>query len=165
MQRALRALVGKLESIHDHPRFKAVWEYAHLRLGAYDGPTYTNELRNAKVALAAQGQSLADSSGSNPGAIGASKGADALTGVAPVASAPTNSADAPAGALLDLHCDEFMPLSLVPLANPNHDPGEHQVMDAETAYIFKIIGSRERAERIVAVLNAAAALSGGIGDG
>jgi len=110
----------------------------------------------AAFAAGPQGQSLADSSGPNPGAIGASKGADALTGVAPVASAPTN---APAGALLDLHCDEFMPLSLVPLANPNHDPGEHQVMDAETAYIFKIIGSRERAERIVAVLNAAAALS------
>ena len=113
----------------------------------------------AMLAAGPQGQSLADSSGPNPGAIGARKGADALTGVAPVASAPTNSADAPAGALLDLHCDEFMPLSLVPLANPNHDPGEHQVMDAETAYIFKIIGSRERAERIVAVLNAAAALS------
>lgn len=61
-----------------------------------------------------------------------------------------------AGALRELDCYEFMPLSLVPLADPNHDPGEHQVMDAETAYIFKIMGSRERAERIVAALNAAA---------
>lgn len=52
---------------------------------------------------------------------------------------------------------EFMPLSLVPLENPNHDPGEHQVMDSDTAYVFRICGSRERAENIVACLNAYAA--------
>ena len=58
-----------------------------------------------------------------------------------------------------LDCMEFMPLTLKPLENPNHDPGQHQVLDAETAYVFKIGGSRERAERIVATLNAAYALS------
>jgi len=58
----------------------------------------------AMLAAGPQGQSLADSSGPNPGAIGARKGADALTGVAPVASAPTNSADAPAGALREKIC-------------------------------------------------------------
>jgi hypothetical protein len=55
-----------------------------------------------------------------------------------------------------LDCLEFMPLSLTPLEVPSFDPGEHQVIDAETAYVFKIVGSRERAERIVASLNAAA---------
>ena len=57
---------------------------------------------------AGQGQEFADSSGPNPGAIGASKGADALTGVAPVASAPTNSADAPAGALREAKPTDYL---------------------------------------------------------
>jgi hypothetical protein len=48
---ALRQLVAKLEQIHEHPRFKAVWECAHFRLGAYDGPTYTEELAAANAAL------------------------------------------------------------------------------------------------------------------
>jgi hypothetical protein len=61
-------------------------------------------------------------------------------------SQPTNAQSA----LADC---EFMPLSLEPLADPNFDPGEHQVMDAEDAHIFKIIGSRERAELIIAALN------------
>jgi hypothetical protein len=48
----LRQLVEKLELVHQHPRFKVVWECAHFRLGAYDGPTYEQELANAKAALA-----------------------------------------------------------------------------------------------------------------
>lgn len=58
-----------------------------------------------------------------------------------------------------LDCQEFMPLTLLPLENPNHDPGEHQVLDADTSYVFRIGGSRERAERIVATLNAAFSFS------
>jgi hypothetical protein len=61
--------------------------------------------------------------------------------------------------IVALDCLEFMPLELLPMADPNHDDGEHQVIDAETAYVFKIMGSRGRAERIVATLNAAAALA------
>lgn len=49
---------------------------------------------------------------------------------------------------------EFMPLSLLPLERANHDPGEHQVIDADTAYIFQIHAGRERAENIVECLNA-----------
>jgi hypothetical protein len=54
--------------------------------------------------------------------------------------------------------EEFMPLSLKPLEDPNLDDGEHQVLDAETASIFKIMGSRERAEAIVRSLNEMPAL-------
>jgi hypothetical protein len=50
--KALAVLVAKLEEVHEHPRFKLVWETAHFRLGPYDGPTYTNELIAAKAALA-----------------------------------------------------------------------------------------------------------------
>ena len=52
---ALSALVAKLEEIHEHPRFKAVWEIAHYRLGPYDGPTYTQELAAAKETLSKSG--------------------------------------------------------------------------------------------------------------
>lgn len=67
---------------------------------------------------------------------------------------PNNSAVVKA-----LDCQEFMPLALRPLENPNHDPGEHQVLDAETAYIFQLRCSRDLAERIIAALNAGAALA------
>ncbi|WP_439398533.1 hypothetical protein ACRQ5Q_14630 [Bradyrhizobium sp. PMVTL-01] len=53
-------------------------------------------------------------------------------------------------------CGEFLPLTLKPLDDPNHDPGEHSVLDADTAYIFKLGCTRDRAERIVAALNAGA---------
>ncbi len=49
--------------------------------------------------------------------------------------------------------EEYYPLSLVQLEDPNHDPGEHQVMDEGTSYIFKIVGDRDRAEAIVSTLN------------
>ena len=64
-----------------------------------------------------------------------------------------------------LDCQEYMPLTLKPLDDPNHDPGEHWVLDAATAYLFRIGGSRECAERIVATLNAAHAFSAGAGAG
>lgn len=67
----------------------------------------------------------------------------------------TPSADHDAGNLRGLpEYFEFMPVSLLPLERANHDPGEHQVIDADTAYIFQIHGSRERAENIVECLNA-----------
>lgn len=52
---------------------------------------------------------------------------------------------------------EAYPLTLKPQADPNHDDGEHWVLDAETAYLFRIHGSRGRAVEVVEVLNAHAA--------
>lgn len=51
-----------------------------------------------------------------------------------------------------LDCHEYMPLALT---SSEPDSWTHQVMDADTAYIFRIIGSRDCAERVVAALNAA----------
>lgn len=74
--------------------------------------------------------------------------------IALIGTRPDNSAVVKA-----LDCQEFMPLALKPLENPNHDPGVHQVLDAETAYVFQLHCSRDRAERIIAALNAGAALA------
>ncbi len=53
-----------------------------------------------------------------------------------------------------LDCMEYMPLKVRPLAH-DMDEGEHWVIDADNAYVFKLCCSHERAERIVAALNAA----------
>lgn len=51
----------------------------------------------------------------------------------------------------------FLPLSLVRLADPNHDPGQRIVMDADTAYIGTI--SSNLAEAAVRAINAAGKLA------
>ena len=49
---ALTDLVNKLEVCHADARYQSVWTTAHFRLGAYSGPTYTEELKRAKELLA-----------------------------------------------------------------------------------------------------------------
>jgi len=53
-----------------------------------------------------------------------------------------------------LDCMEYMPLNVRPLGD-DMDEGEHWVIDADNAYVFKLCCSHERAERIVAALNSA----------
>jgi hypothetical protein len=48
---------------------------------------------------------------------------------------------------------EYYPLSLKPMANPAVDWGEHHVLDAQSAHVFRIHGDREKAEAIVSILN------------
>jgi len=54
-----------------------------------------------------------------------------------------------------LDCGEYMPLRLVEMADPRVDGGDHQVVDAMDACVFRIGASRDRAEEIVDSLNAA----------
>lgn len=53
VERAARALEAKLHLIHDHHRYKLVWEVAQSHLGPYDGPTYEEELMALTAALQA----------------------------------------------------------------------------------------------------------------
>jgi chromosome segregation ATPase len=50
----------------------------------------------------------------------------------------------------------FLPLSVLPLADPNHDPGVAQIIDAETAYI-STVSYRKFAIEAVNAINGAAA--------
>jgi hypothetical protein len=72
-------------------------------------------------------------------------------------SAPL-SLDQPQGVPNAIDCMEHMPLRIRPL-DGDMDEGEHWVIDADNAYVFKICAMHERAERIVAALNAAYSLS------
>lgn len=45
---ALKALVEKLEEIHDNPNYQGVWSMAHAHGHKYNGPTYEEELKKAK---------------------------------------------------------------------------------------------------------------------
>mgnify|MGYP001608579524 CR=1 FL=1 len=45
------ALTSKLRVIHEDEQFRTVWQIAHIHLGPYDGPTYTQELADLERAL------------------------------------------------------------------------------------------------------------------
>lgn len=46
-----RALVERLEYVHDHHAFMSVWALHQLHIGPYRGPTYTEEFEAARHAL------------------------------------------------------------------------------------------------------------------
>lgn len=47
----LRNLVSKLEHVHADPEFIGVWTINQLHNGKYTGPTYVDELKEAKALL------------------------------------------------------------------------------------------------------------------
>jgi hypothetical protein len=51
---ALRALIDRLDLVHEDERYKSVWMMYMIHGGRYDGPTYEQELRDAKRALGDQ---------------------------------------------------------------------------------------------------------------
>lgn len=53
VERTARALEAKLHLVHEHHRYKLVWEVAQSHLGPYDGPTYVEELGALTAALQA----------------------------------------------------------------------------------------------------------------
>lgn len=53
---AARALVAKLEVVHNDTRYISVWQCWQMRFGNYSGPTYTAELTALTAALAAPSQ-------------------------------------------------------------------------------------------------------------
>ena len=60
-EEAFRVFVDKLETVHQHPRYMAMWEVAQLHVGQYDGPNYIDELNAAREALATTGSTDASS--------------------------------------------------------------------------------------------------------
>lgn len=52
----LTQLVNKLEVIHKDSRYTSVWTNYHIHGGRYDGPTYVEELEEAKSVLAKIGE-------------------------------------------------------------------------------------------------------------
>lgn len=49
--KAARALVARLDEVHEHPAYRAVWTIAQMHLGPYDGPTYVDALAALRTAL------------------------------------------------------------------------------------------------------------------
>jgi hypothetical protein len=50
LEQAARRLVERLDFIHEHSAYKAVWTLAHVH-GGYDGPNYAEELAALRAAL------------------------------------------------------------------------------------------------------------------
>lgn len=48
---ACRALVKRLDEVHKHPAYQAVWDLYTIRVGPYRGLTYDVELNAARNAL------------------------------------------------------------------------------------------------------------------
>lgn len=51
LREALKTLVDKLDAVHADERFRGVWTVSQMHIGAYAGPTYTDELAAARAAL------------------------------------------------------------------------------------------------------------------
>lgn len=51
---ALRALVQKLDAVHEDPQYKGVWMMHHVHGGRYTGLKYEVELHNARVVVEGQ---------------------------------------------------------------------------------------------------------------
>lgn len=51
LREALATLVDKLDAVHADERLRAVWTVSQMHIGAYAGPTYTDELAAARAAL------------------------------------------------------------------------------------------------------------------
>ena len=47
----LKALVERLDFVHETPAYKSVWVINHLHVGPYSGPTYEAELNAAREAV------------------------------------------------------------------------------------------------------------------
>ena len=54
MRKALEALVNKLDLVHKDHSYMAVWQMAAVHGCVYDGPTYADELTDARLALNSQ---------------------------------------------------------------------------------------------------------------
>lgn len=54
LQEAARALLDRLDAIHEHPAYKSVWTVNQLHCGPYTGPMYVDELAVLRTALAAE---------------------------------------------------------------------------------------------------------------
>jgi hypothetical protein len=48
----LKALVSKIDAVHQDPQYEAVWIYNQIRRGTYTGLKYADELDAARAALA-----------------------------------------------------------------------------------------------------------------
>ena len=48
---AAKLFIQKLETVHDDPRYRRVWEIAQAHQGPYDGPKYEQELGELKEAM------------------------------------------------------------------------------------------------------------------
>lgn len=51
LRAALRALVEKLDEVHNSPEYMSVWTIWHAHCGDYEGPTYVEEFEAAKNVL------------------------------------------------------------------------------------------------------------------
>lgn len=52
LRQAAQALITKIEAIHEHADYKAVWTTYHAHGGRYVGPKYVDELAMLKKAIA-----------------------------------------------------------------------------------------------------------------
>lgn len=67
LREALRNLTERIAEVSAHPRYRAVWECAQLRLGQYDGPQYEAAFDEAAAALAATAEPATRDEAAKPG--------------------------------------------------------------------------------------------------